>query len=107
MDLLEREVKACGQTIYVSLCLTSVYVYREPAHVGTSYYLNNAPFKLQENTAPLTLDQVFVSQWHSGFLLLQDSNTSTMRLTTPHFKTNMHMGAQMGASTFATYTTWA
>ncbi len=30
-------------------------------------------------------------------------DATTMRLTTPHFKTNMHTGTQMGAGTFATW----
>ncbi len=30
-----------------------------------------------------------------------------MCLTTPHFKANTPMGAQTGASTFATYAMWA
>ncbi len=61
------------------------------------------PLNSRKNTAPLTLDQVFVGEWHNHFLLPQYSNAATLRLTTPHFKTNTPMGAQMGANTFATH----
>jgi len=45
---------------------------------------------------PLTLDQVFVGQWHSLFQLPQNSNPPSMRLNTPHFQTSTPMNwAQM------------
>jgi len=50
---------------------------------------------------PLTLEQVFVGQWRSRFQLPQNSNTPTVRLSTPRFQTSTHMGEQMGASAFA------
>ncbi len=56
-------------------------------------HLNNALFKQQENTAPLTLDQVFVGQWR--FLLPQDSNAPTMHLTISHFKAHGHPWVQV------------
>ncbi len=48
----------------------------EPTYEGTSYHLNNVPFKLQENSEPLT-DQVFVGQWRNHFLLPQCANNAT------------------------------
>lgn len=50
--------------------------------------------------APVTLDQEFVGQLCTSPLLPQDSNSPTMCLTTPHYRTNTTTGAQMGTSTF-------
>lgn len=52
---------------------------------------------------PFNLVQVSVGQWCNHFLLPQESSASTMHLTTRHFKAN----TPVGASSFATYTTWA
>lgn len=57
--------------------------------VGVSYYLNNAPFKLQEKYCPISLIQIFVGLWCRHFLLSQDSSVPSVRQTTPHFKTNV------------------
>ncbi len=47
------------------------------------YYSLNIKNNNKINTAPLTLDQVFIGQWHSLFQLPQNSNVPTMRLNTP------------------------
>ena len=61
---------------------------------------------IRKQTAPLTSDQLFVDLWHCRFLLLQDINPESVLLTKPLCKTNTPRSAQMGAGTFAIYTTW-
>ncbi len=77
----------------VSLCVISrVYTRCGPAYrrILLTRSLNN-----NNNTAPLTLDQVLVGQWRSLFQLPQNSNASTMHLNTPRFQTSTPMSAQM------------
>ncbi len=46
MDLVMWEMKAWKQFINVPVCVTTtVNACCEPVYVGTSYYLNNVPFK--------------------------------------------------------------
>lgn len=56
--------------------------------------------------SPSILDQVFVGHWCNFFLLSQDNNVLTMRLTTPHFELTRPR-AHRRAQAFASYTTWA
>ena len=51
--------------------------------------------------------RLFVGLWRFCFLLPRDSKLLSVHLTTPHFKTNMPRGEQLGTSTYAIYTTGA
>lgn len=69
-------------------------------YVGACYYLDNVTLKWQWNTAPLTLDNIFVGQKCNCFLLPQNSKAPTMLVTPTHFKTNTPM------NTRAIWTVW-
>ena len=61
------------------------------------------PFKKHEKVCTFDFRPVYGAV---AFLLSQDRNLPSVLLTTPHFKTNTPKGAQVGAGTFAIYTTW-
>lgn len=57
-----------------------------------------ATFYNSQDTTLLTLDHLLVGKLNNCVPLSQDSNAPTMRLTLPHFKTNVAMGTQMYVS---------
>lgn len=86
----------------------SVYVCCEPACFGASYCVNNTPLNSRIQTVPKTNKKLKSKvKSLSHFLQPPDSSVQGLCLNNPSFKTNMPGGAQVGAGTFAIYTTWA
>lgn len=70
--------------------------------------MNNTPLNSRIQTVPKTNKKLKSKvKSLSHFLQPPDSSVQGMCLNNPSFKTNMPGGAQVGAGTFAIYTTWA
>lgn len=55
----------------------------------------------------LSVSKLLLHHLKTKYLLVRGRDLPTMYLTTPHCKTDMPIGAQMGASITATHATWA
>ncbi len=91
------------RTLYVSVFVTSrVYACCEHVYEGASSIWIN----LNSRKTLRRWLQTRCLLVHGVIAFCCFSSRSTMRLTTPHFRTNAPVSAQMGASTFAAYITW-